>query len=208
LIARGGKGGRGNNEFKSATQRTPKFAEKGEKGEEKNLILELKIIADVGLAGLPNAGKSSLLEVLTNAHPKIGNYPFTTLEPNIGMLGKIMIADIPGLIEGASEGRGLGIKFLKHIEKTKIILHCIDSSTTEIKNSYETVRKEFEKYNSILLEKPEIIVLTKKDQADEKNIEKIKKYFLKKKLKMIEVSIYDPASIEKLMELIRNEYGK
>ncbi len=208
LIARGGKGGRGNNEFKSATQRTPKFAEKGEKGEEKNLILELKIIADVGLAGLPNAGKSSLLEVLTNAHPKIGNYPFTTLEPNIGMLGRIMIADIPGLIEGASEGRGLGIKFLKHIEKTKIILHCIDSSTTEVRNSYETVRKEFEKYNSILLEKPEIIVLTKKDQADEKNIEKIKKYFLKKKLKIIEVSIYDPASIEKLMELIKNEYGK
>lgn len=207
LIAHGGTGGRGNNEFKSATRQAPKFAEPGGEGEEKNLIFEMKIIADAGLAGLPNAGKSSLLAVLTNAEPKIGNYPFTTLEPNIGMLGKITLADIPGLIEGASEGRGLGIRFLKHIEKTKIILHCIDSTEENVKKVYEIVRGEFEKYNPVLLEKPEIIIFTKKDLATPEKLKENRKIFQKKKLEVIEVSIYDNESILKLSETIKNLIG-
>lgn len=207
LIARGGGGGRGNNEFKSATRQAPKFAEPGGEGEEKNLIFEMKIIADAGLAGLPNAGKSSLLAVLTNAEPKIGNYPFTTLEPNIGMLGKITLADIPGLIEGASTGKGLGIRFLKHIEKTKIILHCIDSTEENVEKVYKIVRGEFEKYNPVLLEKPEIIIFTKKDLATSEKLKENKKIFSKKKLEILEVSIYDEASIEKLKEIIRKHAG-
>jgi len=120
LITKGGKGGRGNNEFKSAINQTPMHAESGEPGKEKKLFIELKLIADIGLIGLPNSGKSSLLAELTNAHPKIGNYPFTTLEPNLGVIDGLVIADIPGLIEGASGGKGLGDKFLKHIEKQKL----------------------------------------------------------------------------------------
>ena len=207
LIARGGVGGRGNNEFKSATRQAPKFAEPGGTGEEKNLIFEMKIIADAGLAGLPNAGKSSLLAVLTNATPRIGDYPFTTLEPNIGMLGNITLADIPGLIEGASTGKGLGIRFLKHIEKTKIILHCIDSTEENVKDVYDTVRGEFEKYNPQLLEKPEIIIFTKKDLATPEKLKENKKIFAKKKLEILEVSIYDESSIEKLKEIIKKFTG-
>ncbi len=207
LIAKGGVGGRGNNEFKSATRQAPKFAEPGGEGEEKELIFELKIIADAGLAGLPNAGKSSLLAMLTNATPRIGDYPFTTLEPNIGMLENITLADIPGLIEGASTGRGLGIRFLKHIEKTKIILHCIDSTEENVKEVYETVRGEFEKYNPKLLEKPEIIIFTKKDLATPEKLKENKKIFTKKKLETLEVSIYDEQSIEKLKEIIKKFTG-
>lgn len=202
LIAKGGKGGRGNTEFKSATNQTPKYAEKGTLGEEKKLFLELRIIADIGLIGLPNAGKSSLLSVLTNATPKIGDYPFTTLEPNIGMLGKYAIADIPGLIEGASRGKGLGVEFLKHIEKTKILVHCIDSSDTNSQKAYETVRNEFKQYNISLLDKPEIILLTKTDLTDEKTVKNNIK-ILEKNLpaggkKVLTISIYDEKSIETL----------
>ncbi len=207
LIARGGVGGRGNNEFKSATRQTPKFAEPGGEGEEKDLIFELKIIADAGLAGLPNAGKSSLLAMLTNATPRIGDYPFTTLEPNIGMLDNITLADIPGLIEGASNGKGLGIRFLKHIEKTKIILHCIDSTEKDPKKVYEIVRGEFQKYNPELLEKPEIIVFTKKDLATSEKLKENKIIFAKKKLEILEVSIYDEDSIEKLKDVIKKFSG-
>lgn len=207
LIARGGVGGRGNNEFKSATRQAPKFAEPGGEGEEKNLIFELKIIAQAGLAGLPNAGKSSLLAMLTNATPRIGDYPFTTLEPNIGMLDTITLADIPGLIEGASTGKGLGIRFLKHIEKTKIILHCIDSTEPDVKKVYEIVREEFKKYNSELLEKPEIIIFTKKDLATSEKLKENKKIFQKKKLETLEVSIYDEDSIEELKKVIKKFTG-
>ncbi len=207
LIARGGVGGRGNNEFKSATRQAPKFAEPGGEGEEKDLIFELKIIAQAGLAGLPNAGKSSLLAMLTNATPRVGDYPFTTLEPNIGMLEDITLADIPGLIEGASTGKGLGIRFLKHIEKTKIILHCIDSTEENVKEVYEIVRGEFEKYNPELLEKPELIIFTKKDLATPEKLKENKKIFVKKKLETLEVSIYDEASIEQLKEIIKKFTG-
>lgn len=205
LVAKGGKGGRGNTEFKSATNQAPKYAEKGTLGEEKKLLLELRLIADVGLIGLPNAGKSSLLSVLTNANPKIGNYPFTTLEPNIGMMNKHPIADIPGLIEGASKGKGLGIEFLKHIEKTKVLVHCIDSSLEDVQKAYSTVRKEFEQYNSSLLDKPEIILLTKTDLADEKQIKKNVK-ILEKKGKVLTASIYQPETLELLKQELKKIY--
>ena len=173
LIARGGTGGRGNVAFKSATNQIPRFAEKGALGQELTIHLELKLIAEIGLIGLPNAGKSSLLRTLTNATPQIGAYPFTTLEPNIGMFGKYAIADIPGLIEGASTGKGLGTKFLKHIEKTKILVHCIDSTGENLMKTYETVRKEFQEFNPMLLTKPEIIFLNKTDLMEEKEMKKI-----------------------------------
>lgn len=204
LLAQGGKGGRGNTEFKSATNQTPRFAEKGEAGQERNLHLELKLIAEIGLIGLPNAGKSSLLAVLTNASPKIGNYPFTTLEPNIGMHDGHMLADIPGLIEGASSGKGLGVKFLKHIEKTKALVHCIDATDEHADKTYLTVRQEFEQYNPTLLEKPEVILLTKTDLADEKTIEKTSKYFQKEGKKVLSCSIYDEESLERVKQMIES----
>lgn len=202
LLAQGGKGGRGNTEFKSATNQAPRFAEKGTEGEQKNLHLELRLIADIGLIGLPNAGKSSLLAVLTRAHPLIGDYPFTTLEPNIGMLGNHAIADIPGLIEGASKGRGLGIAFLKHIEKTKILVHCIDVTDENPEKTYEIVRNEFEKYSSALLEKPEIVLFTKTDLVDAKVVSDRVKLFKKKHKDVFSVSVYDDKSIEALKKML------
>ncbi len=202
LVAKGGKGGRGNTEFKSATNQAPRYAEKGTLGEEKKLFLELRLIANVGLIGLPNAGKSSLLSVLTKATPKIGNYPFTTLEPNIGMLGKHAIADIPGLIEGASAGKGLGVEFLKHIEKTKVLIHCIDSSSESVQKDYSTVRNEFEQYNASLLNKPEIILLTKTDLVDEKMIKKNVEILSKRGKKVLTASIYNPESINALRKTL------
>ncbi|MBI2614055.1 MAG: GTPase ObgE [Candidatus Levybacteria bacterium] len=204
LIAKGGKGGRGNTEFKSATNQSPRYAEKGTPGEEKKLFLELRIIADVGLIGLPNAGKSSLLSVLTNANPKIGNYPFTTLEPNIGMMNSHAIADIPGLIEGASKGKGLGVEFLKHIEKTKVLVHCIDSCAEDVQKVYSTVRKEFEQYNTSLLDKPEIILFTKTDLADEEIIKNNLKILKKKGDKVLACSIYNQESLNSLKQALDN----
>lgn len=201
-FAKGGIGGRGNLEFKSSTEQAPSYAEDGTLGEEKEFRLELKLIADIGLIGLPNAGKSSLLSVLTHAHPKIANYPFTTLEPNLGMLGAQTLADIPGLIEGASHGKGLGISFLKHIEKTKLLLHCIDSSDEDPKKTYMVVREEFKNYNSELLEKPEIILFTKTDLIDKKELEKKMKLFKKKGQKVLSCSVYDEESIEKLIKVL------
>ncbi|MEK7209734.1 MAG: GTPase ObgE [Patescibacteria group bacterium] len=206
LIAKGGKGGRGNTEFKSATNQAPRYAEKGTLGEEKKLLLELRLIADVGLIGLPNAGKSSLLSVLTNATPKIGNYPFTTLEPNIGMMNSHAIADIPGLIEGASKGKGLGVEFLKHIEKTKVLVHCIDSTDENVDKTYSTVRKEFEQYNTSLLDKPEIILLTKIDLASEETIKKNVRILKKKGKKVLTASIYQPETLELLKQELEKIY--
>lgn len=203
LLAQGGKGGRGNTEFKSATNQTPLHAEKGTMGEEKELLLELRLIADIGLIGLPNAGKSSLLAVLTNAKPKIGNYPFTTLEPNIGIFEKYTIADIPGLIEGASKGRGLGITFLKHIEKTKLLIHCIDSLDNEPEIAYEMVRREFKQYSTSLLEKKEIIVLTKTDLIDKDEVKKTIKMFRKKGKKVLPCSIYEQESLDALKQALQ-----
>jgi GTP-binding protein len=203
LIAMGGKGGKGNNEFKTATDQAPYYAEKGGIGDEKHLKIELKLIADIGLIGLPNAGKSSLLEVLTNAKPKIGNYAFTTLEPNLGVMqGGLILADIPGLIEGASSGKGLGDKFLKHIERTKVLIHCIDVNSDIPLKNYATVRNELQNYNEDLVTKNELIVLTKTDLIDSKSLLKLKKQFAKISSNVLNVSIYDELSLGKLKENI------
>jgi GTP-binding protein len=205
LIAKGGRGGRGNNEFKTSTNQAPRYRELGEKGEEKILTLELKLIADVGIVGLPNAGKSSLLEALTNAKPRIANYPFTTLEPNLGMMGKILLADNPGLIEDASKGKGLGIQFLRHIEKTTLLLHCISSESPDPIKDYEIVRNEFAQYSDLLLKKEEVVVLTKSDMVDPKSLKKIATVIKNKlKKKVFTVSVFDDKSLADLTAYIES----
>ncbi len=179
LLAKGGDGGRGNAQFKSSTNQAPRYAEPGWPGEEKWVWLKLKVIADVGLIGLPNAGKSTLLSSLTKARPKIADYPFTTLHPNLGVAWidetEIVLADIPGLIEGASEGVGLGDKFLKHVERCFAFMHLIDITSENVVKDYKTIRKELGLYNQKLLDKPEIVVLNKADAIDEKEAKKIAK---------------------------------
>lgn len=183
IVAKGGKGGLGNTHFKSPTNQAPRIATKGEEGEEKIIKLELKLIADVGIIGYPNSGKSTLLSKISKARPKIADYPFTTIEPNLGVVDlggfrSFVVADIPGLIEGASKGKGLGIKFLKHIERTKILVHLIDMSENDIINRYENLRNELKNYSSKLIEKKEIVVGNKIDlEESKKNLEKAKEYF-------------------------------
>ncbi len=176
VIANGGRGGFGNAHFTSSIRQAPNFAEKGENGEKLELTLELKIIADVGLVGLPNAGKSTLLSRLSNARPEIADYPFTTLTPNLGVVDidpqtSILLADIPGLIEGASSGKGLGHEFLRHIERTKLIVHVIDIYDQDICRSYLTIRKELEAHSKKLAKLPEIVVLNKIDGYDDQLLE-------------------------------------
>ncbi len=202
LTASGGKGGKGNNMFKSATNQAPKYRELGEKGQQRKLRLVLKLVADIGLIGLPNAGKSSLLQVLTNAHPKIGNYPFTTLEPNLGVLEGLVISDIPGLIEGASKGKGLGIKFLRHVEKTKILVHCIDGESEHIKQDYQTVRKELSEYSDILNAKKEIVLLTKSDLLTEDKIKENLKIAKKLNKESYVISIYNETDVSSLKKIL------
>ena len=197
VAAIGGKGGFGNTRFKSSTNRAPKKFTKGAVGEEFWIYLQLKTIADIGIIGLPNAGKSSLLASLTSATPKIANYKFTTLNPNLGVAmydsKEITLEDIPGLIEGAHQGTGLGIKFLKHIERCKALLHLIDISENDLINSYLQVRDEMGKYSSELLKKQEIIVFNKIDLIDENEIkEKIKDFE-----KIIKKSAFTTSTLDK-----------
>lgn len=170
VIAHGGDGGFGNAHFKSSTRQAPKIAEKGESGEEYLAKVELKLLADVGLIGFPNAGKSTFLSVVSNARPEIADYEFTTLSPNLGVAEiddqTILIADIPGLIEGASEGKGLGIDFLRHVERTSVLLHLIDAYTDDIAKAYQIIRTELSKYSSELAKRPEIVALTKTEGMD------------------------------------------
>lgn len=173
-------------------------------GEEKKLILSLRLIADFGLIGLPNAGKSSLLNELTNAQARIANYPFTTLEPNLGVLNGKCIADIPGLIEGASNGRGLGIAFLKHIEKVGVLLHCISCETENALQDYKIVRNELKAFKIDMAKKPEIIILTKTDLVDKSVVAKLTKELSKGKKKVIPVSIHDFETLEKLKKTLNN----
>jgi len=203
IVAKGGKGGLGNTRFKSSTNRAPKKFTKGGIGEEFVIWLQLKTIADVGIVGLPNAGKSSLLAAITNATPKIANYKFTTLNPNLGVATyddkEITLADIPGLVEGAHEGVGLGVQFLKHIERCKTLMHLIDITDENIENSYQQVKKELGNYSEEILNKKEIIVLNKTDLLDKKELEKIMKKFSKdKKSEVVTLSTLEKESISKI----------
>jgi GTP-binding protein len=171
-LLKGGKGGWGNTHFKTSTNQAPRYAQPGEPCEERTIILQLKLLADVGLVGFPNAGKSTLLSVITAAKPKIADYPFTTLEPNLGMVRhrdnqSFIMADIPGIIEGASEGRGLGLRFLKHIERNSLLLFMIPADTGDIRKEYEILSAELEKYNPDLAEKSRVLAITKSDLLDE-----------------------------------------
>lgn len=185
IVARGGIGGRGNTAFKSSVHQVPTEAEKGTPGETRKIKLELKLLADVGLVGFPNAGKSTLISVISNARPKIADYPFTTVVPNLGVVRvgdekSFVVADLPGLIEGASLGAGMGIQFLKHIERTKVLLHLVDindPSQPDPLKAYKTIRGELGAFDPKLLEKPEIILLTKADACDTAVLEKVKKEF-------------------------------
>ena len=174
VVARGGDGGFGNAHFKSSTRQAPRIGELGEPGDEFEAQLELKLLADVGLVGFPNAGKSTFLSVVSNARPEIANYEFTTLTPNLGVAdvddGSILIADIPGLIEGASEGKGLGDQFLRHVERTAVLLHMIDAYSDDPAEKYQTIRRELEKYSPELMRRPEVVVLTKCEGLDQEII--------------------------------------
>ena len=199
----GGKGGFGNTRFKSSTNRAPRKFTKGLKGEDFWIWLQLKTIADIGIIGLPNAGKSSLLASITSANPKIANYKFTTLNPNLGVAvyddKEITLADIPGLIEGAHKGVGLGTKFLKHIERCKTLLHLIDVTEKDLIRSYKQIRAELGKYSKSLLKKNEIIVLNKIDLIDKKNLDSKKKILSDKiKKKIYDLSTLDKSKISKI----------
>lgn len=200
LICEGGLGGLGNHEFKSSKNTTPMYAQPGLKGQERELSIVLKLIADFGLIGLPNVGKSSLLNELTEAHAKIGNYPFTTLEPSLGVLNGRVLADIPGLIEGASSGKGLGIKFLKHIEKVKFLLHCISSQSEDPVKDFKIVNNELKTFSEELGKKEQIILLTKIDVVDKKELATKIKALEKLKHPIIQVSIHDWDSIQNLIK--------
>lgn len=202
LLAKGGNGGKGNFLFRSSKNTTPKQSQPGLPGEHFSFRLELKFIADVGLVGLPNAGKSSLLNVLTNARSKVANYPFTTLEPNLGAYYELIIADIPGLIEGSSGGRGLGTKFLRHIERTRILFHCISAESSDPSKDHATIRKELGAYNKALLKKPELLFLTKSDLVSKKELEEKLKALKKIDGGAIEISIYEPESIKKIERVL------
>ena len=207
--AAGGKGGLGNTRFKSSTNRAPRKFTKGTQGEEFTIWLQLKTIADIGIIGLPNAGKSSLLASVTNANPKIANYKFTTLNPNLGVASyddkEITIADIPGLVEGAHKGTGLGIQFLKHIERCKSLLHLIDITSEDLKKSYQQVKNELKKYSNKLIKKKELIVLNKIDLIDEKEVNHIIKDFKKNtKSEVIALSTFNKSSVSKIKSKLLN----
>ena len=206
LIAKGGLGGKGNFHFRSSRNTTPKQFQPGLPGENFTVKLELKLIADVGLIGLPNAGKSSLLNELTKAKSKVANYPFTTLEPNLGAYYELIIADIPGLIEGASLGKGLGVKFLRHIERTKILFHLISAESENPAKDYEIIRKELETHSAEsgkeLVKKPEYVFLSKSDALPEKDLKKKIAALKKIGKNALPISILDDASMEKVKKVL------
>lgn len=202
LYCKGGFGGKGNFEFKSSKNRSPDFAQLGLPGDFKKVKVNLRFIADFGLVGLPNAGKSSLLNELTNAKSPVGAYPFTTLEANLGAFGQKIIADIPGLIEGASKGEGLGTRFLKHIEKVKMLLHCISLESSDPLADFETINGELEKFNPELISKKRIILLTKTDMVDQKTVDQAIKKLTKLNFPLYPVSIHDLSSINKIKSVL------
>ena len=200
LLTRGGKGGVGNEFFKSSTNQRPEQFSLGKTGEEFDFYIELELVADAGLIGLPNAGKSSLINELTNAKSKVGSYQFTTLEPALGDMYGFILADLPGLIEGASEGKGLGHKFLRHIKRTKMLLHCLSLESTKLITDYKTIRKELKDYSQELADKDEVVILTKTDVLDKKRIEAAKKKISKFNKNILTVSILDDSSLKDLKD--------
>ena len=211
LILKGGRGGRGNSHFATATRQAPRFSEDGEKGEEKELILELKLLADVGLLGFPNVGKSTFLSVVTDAKPKIANYHFTTIVPNLGVVKTkngdgFVIADIPGIIEGASEGVGLGIQFLRHVERTRLLLHFLDVSGQEgrdpVKDFY-AINEELKKYSEKLSSRKQIIVATKLDaMQDDSILKEVEKLAKKEKLELYKISSVTKEGVQELIDYV------
>ena len=184
ILCRGGKGGLGNNNFKTPTNQTPRYSQPGEEGQEGWFILELKVLADVGLVGFPNAGKSTLLAAITSAKPKIANYAFTTLEPNLGIVSyyddkSFVMADIPGIIEGAHEGKGIGLRFLRHIERNSVLLFMVSAEEENINESYKILLKELKEYNPELLAKDRVLAITKCDIADEETLKSIRRHMPK-----------------------------
>ncbi len=213
LVLKGGRGGRGNSHFKTSTRQAPRFSEDGEKGEEKEIILELKLLADVGLLGFPNVGKSTFLKAVTDAKPKIANYHFTTLEPNLGVVktkdgNGFVIADIPGIIEGASEGVGLGIQFLRHVERTRLLLHFLDVSGQEGRNPVEdfyAINQELKKYSDKLSTRKQIIVANKVDVMQDESLEKEVEELAKKEgLEIYLISAATGQGVQELIDYVAN----
>ena len=202
LVAKGGLGGKGNFHFRSSTNTTPKQFQEGLPGEQFAVRFELKLIADVGLIGLPNTGKSSLLNELTKAKSKVANYSFTTLEPNLGVYYELILADVPGLIEGASAGKGLGIKFLRHIERTKILFHLISAESENPAKDYKIIKKELEKYSKELSKKSEYVFLSKSDTVSAEEIKKRITALKKIHKNVFPISVYDWNSLEKVKEIL------
>ncbi len=209
LLAQGGRGGQGNETFKSSTNQRPEQSTPGKAGEEFDFYIEVELVADAGLIGLPNAGKSSLINELTNAKSKVGAYQFTTLEPALGNMYGYILADLPGLIEGASEGKGLGHKFLRHIKRTKILFHCLSLESTKLITDYKTIRKELKAYDPELAEKREVLILTKTDMLDKKSVEVAKKKLGKLNPDILTVTILDDQSVkdlkDSLIKILRSE---
>jgi GTP-binding protein len=206
IIERGGRGGLGNNQFKSPTNQTPRFAQPGESGMEGWKILELKILADVGLVGFPNAGKSTLLSVLSAAKPEIGDYPFTTLRPNLGIVSyrdhrSFVMADIPGIIEGAHEGKGLGLRFLRHIERNSVLLFMIPADSDDIKKEYKVLLKELKTYNPELVHKTRMLAITKSDMLDELMMKQMTK-LLPKDLPVCFISAVAQTGLSELKDMV------
>ena len=208
LLAKGGNGGKGNFLFRSSRNTSPKQSQPGLPGESFEFRLELKFIADVGFVGLPNVGKSSLLNELTNAKSKVANYAFTTLEPNLGTYYELILADIPGLIEGSSEGKGLGTRFLRHIERTRTLFHFISAESPTPVVDYKTIRSELGAYSKALLKKPEHLFLTKSDVTDEKQLKVALAKLKKIDPKVISISIIDDESIKKVQKLLNTIKAK
>ena len=206
VLLKGGKGGLGNSHFKTPTKQAPYYAQPGIQGEEKNLILELKLLADVGLVGFPNAGKSTFLSVVSEAKPKIANYPFTTLVPQLGIVhhrGKnFVLADLPGIIEGASEGKGLGLRFFKHIERNKILLLLIDAQSEDPYSTFLSLREEIKSYNESVFEKPFVVAISKIDNVDEEKLKNIFTVFEQKGIKVFFISSQQQTGINFLLDKI------
>jgi GTP-binding protein len=206
LLLKGGRGGLGNFQFRTATNQAPRYAQPGEPMQEMTIILELKLLADVGLVGFPNAGKSTLVSALSNAKPKIANYPFTTMEPSLGIVGyrdgkSFVMADIPGIIEGASEGKGLGIRFLRHIERNSLLLFMVPGDTDDIKHEYEILLNELSQFNPDMLDKHRVLAVTKCDLLDDELIEMLKET-LPSDLPVVFISAVTGFGLEELKDVL------